>query len=91
MGTLKAKAIYCPKTEEHPRKKILLLLHENKLCVHCKDHGWISIELSKFGKLMDFDGTAVRVSSMERSTHFDLEAVPLVAIGEFDSIRKKNG
>jgi len=88
MGNLSAKAIYCPKSEQHPRKKILLLLRQGKVLIHCKDHGWISVELSKFGEKIDFEGMAVRVEAMEKNTHFDLEPVPLVAIGEFESVRK---
>ncbi len=82
MAVLKAKSIYCPNTEQHPRKKILLLLHEDSLFVHCKDHGWIQLELALFGKPINFEGASVKVSQVS-NVHFDLEPLPIMAVGYF--------
>jgi hypothetical protein len=85
MGTLSAKAIYCPNEKEHPRKKILLLLQKENLMVHCKDHGWIKIKMSKFGKPINFDGVAVELEAVVNNG-FDLSPVPLIAVGTFGQI-----
>jgi len=84
-----ARAIYCPKTENHPNGKLLLLLHEEGILVHCPDHGWIGVELFSNGKKIDVENSAVKLFSTNPKLHFNLEPQPVVAVGEFRSKRKK--
>lgn len=83
-GVIKAKAVYCPKGKDHRNKnKILLLLDGDKLYINCKDHWWIQVEFSKCGENINFNDVAVTTSSLPRNIHFDLQEVPVLAIGEF--------
>ena len=88
MGTLKRKAIYCPKSEEHAHPKILLLLSGNRLTVHCHEHQWIDIQLKVGGEMIDFDDVSVEITDVKKGTNFELEELPTIASGDF--FTKKN-
>ena len=84
MGNFVARSIYCPKTEHHPRKKILLLLQDDRLFIHCPEHGWIQLEIIKHGISIDLRDVAIRATAMSKNTHFDIEQEPVLAIGDFE-------
>jgi hypothetical protein len=89
MGSLQRKVIHCPKTSDHPHKKILLLLGHNEINVYCKEHKWLKIQLMSAGEPIVFDNIAAKVTEIKDNTNFELESVPVVAVGEFKSKRKK--
>lgn len=87
---LSRKVINCPIKEDHPKKRILLLLGNEELNVYCKEHGWLRITLMKNGKPLDFDGVSAVINDFENpNVHFDLEPIPVIAEGNFKNKRKK--
>ena len=83
MGTLKRKAIYCPKTEEHAHPKLLLLFSGTRMTIHCHEHQWMDIQLKVGGEIIDFDDISVEITDIEKGTYFDIEEIPAFASGEF--------
>ncbi len=81
--------IYCPKTPEHPHKKILLLLGQEEIDVHCDSHKWLKIELFQDGEPINFEKVTAKVTAMEENTYFDLDPVPTIGIGKFKNYRNK--
>jgi len=88
MGILYRKAIHCPKRDDHPSKKILLLLGDEEINIFCKEHKWLRIELLKNGKPIDFKCVTSRISEIKEDTYFDLSPIPGIATGEFLNKRK---
>lgn len=78
-----ALAIYCPNQEDHPNKKILMLLNEDEIFIHCPKHGWVKIQLFQGQKKLNFNNVAVKVSDMEPNVNFVLTPSPIMAVGEF--------
>ena len=89
MGTLHRKAIHCPKRDDHPSKKILLLLGNEEINIFCKEHKWLRIELLKNGKPINFEGVTSKISEINEDTYFDLSPIPGIATGEFANKRKR--
>lgn len=81
--------IHCPKHEDHPHKKILLLLNQDSITVYCKQHGWLDIKLTKNGETLNFDGVVAKVSNVKPGTNFNIDSIPVVAIGLFKSKENK--
>jgi len=88
MGTLQRRAIHCPMRDDHPSKKILLLLGDNEIDIFCKEHKWLRIELLKNGKRINFEGVTSKISEIKEDTYFDLSPIPGIATGEFAKKRK---
>jgi hypothetical protein len=89
MHDLKRKGIYCPKSEEHAHPKILILLSDDKLTVHCHEHQWIDIQFVKGGEIMKFNDVSVKLSDVKKNTQFELEEIPTLAIGPFKTKKKR--
>ena len=89
MADITAKEIRCPKTSDHTHKKILLVLGDDYLSVYCREHGWMKIELKKDGKNINFEGVTSKITSHGKNTNFVLSSIPGIAIGKFQSKRKK--
>lgn len=83
MPNLARHVIKCPKTPDHPHDKILLLLGKDSLAVHCHEHGFIEIKLSKGGKIIDFQGVTAELTPLPSNVNFELEPIPAIAIGKF--------
>ena len=90
MDSVKRKVIYCPKTEDHVRPKILLLVSDDKLTIHCHDHEFIDVQLIKGGELMDFSNVSVKLTDVRKGTHFELEEIPTLSVGEFKTKKKRH-
>ncbi len=86
-----AKEIRCPKSDEHIHKKILLIIEEENLVIHCGEHGWLKIELKKGDETINFKNVRAKISSYAKGTHFKLSPIPGVAVGAFKSRRKCYG
>ena len=83
-----ARAICCPNKEDHQDyDKRLLVLDERALYVHCKGHGWIKIEFMRGDRLISFDNVAVTATSMPPKHHFELDQLPVLAVGKFGKKR----
>jgi len=89
MGNLNRRAIYCPKSSDHPHKKILLLLGNKEIDIFCGEHRWLRIELFRGKKPIYFNNVRSKVTEIDIDTNFNLEPVPGIAIGDFISRRKK--
>lgn len=88
MGTLNRKAIHCPVGSDHPKRKILLVFGETEIIVYCKDHKWLKIELTKNQEKINFEGISAQITEVPFPTHFNLEPIPTIAIGDFANKRK---
>lgn len=90
MSSLDRRVIYCPKREQHARPKILILLGKSNLTINCHEHGWIDIELFRGDEIIDFSDVSVRITDVPKSTHFNLEEIPSLANGVFETKKKRN-
>jgi hypothetical protein len=84
----KKRVVYCPKGEEHPSKKIMILFGKDSLSVHCPIHGWMDVEIYKYGEKIDFTDCTVKVKSIKGKVNYDLIPIPSISIGSFEI---KNG
>ncbi len=76
--------IKCPKTKDHPHKKLLLLLGKTDISVFCKDHGWMKIELHRAGEKLNFENVSAKITPYDRKAlNFICTPTPVVAIGKF--------
>jgi len=87
MGTLNRRAIHCPISKDHPKRKILLVFGDEEIIVYCKEHKWLKIELTKDQKKMNFKGISAQITEIPFPTHFNFEPIPAIAIGDFDNHR----
>lgn len=91
MEDIPAKEIRCPKSDDHIHKKILLIVGDDFLSIFCNEHGWIKIELKNGKETINFKNVRAKISSYKKNTHFDLSSIPGIAIGKFESKRKRHG
>ena len=89
MGNLRRRVIHCPKSADHPHKKILLLLGNREIDIFCNEHKWLRVELFIGEKPIYFDNVRAKVTELDKNTNFDLDPIPAVAIGDFISKRKQ--
>ena len=89
MGDLSRKVIHCPKTSDHPHKKILLLLGHNEINIYCKEHKWLKVQLLSGDKPIIFDKVVAKVTEIEEGTNFNLDPIPVLAVGDFKNRRAK--
>lgn len=84
------KVIHCPIVEDHPRKRILLVLGDNELNIYCKEHHWLRIILKQNGRTMNFKGVTAVIKDFDKPVdNFNLEPIPVIAEGVFKNKRKK--
>ena len=88
MTDVVARQILCPKQEDHIHKKILFVLGDDYIGVHCGEHRWLKEEFFNGSEKIDYKDVRVKISSFKPNTNFILSPVPGVAIGEFKSKRK---
>lgn len=89
MGNKNRKVIYCPNKNDHPKKKILLILSEDVIGVHCPDHGWIEMEFYSNGQKIDFSNLSIKLLEVPKNTNYILDEVPAIAIGSFERKKKR--
>jgi len=87
MRKLDKHVIHCPKKEKHPKNKILLLLGEEDLIVHCPIHGWLKIELMRAGTPINFKNVSAKITEIHKKTDFNLEYIPIVTLGSIQEKR----
>ena len=81
--------IHCPKKDKHPKNKILLLLGEDHLLVHCPVHGFLKIQLRRAGVPLDFRNVSAEITEVHKKTDFELKPVPTITVGDIQE--KRNG
>lgn len=89
------RGLYCPAKEAHPerRERLLVAFSDDAIFVHCTEHDWIRIELSKFGKYLNFKGITGIAEQVKpedgEKVLFDLKPMSLHARGKFQVKRRK--
>lgn len=80
-----ARVVHCPENDGHyqGKKVILLLLQDENLFVRCPKHHFVKIEFFKGEEKLSFKDVSVIVSPTQEGTQFDLDNMPVLAIGEF--------
>ena len=70
-----------------------MAISDDAIFVHCIEHDWIRVELSKFGKRLNFKGiTGIAEQVKEKDGErvlFELKHIPLHARGKFQVKRRK--
>jgi hypothetical protein len=83
-----AKEITCPRKENHAHKKILLVVGKDHISIHCREHGWLKIELKSNGEPINFENPSAKISSHGKGTNFILSPIPSISVGKFPLKRK---
>lgn len=89
------QALYCPAKEAHPerRERLLVAFSEDAMFVHCSEHDWIRVELSRFGKRMTFKGISAIANQVRAKDGgrvvFSLTPIPIHAKGKFQVKSRK--
>jgi len=87
--------LYCPAKEAHPerRERLLVAFTEDAIFVHCAEHDWLRIELSQFGKRINFKGITAIASQVKPKDGskiiFNLKPIPIHARGKFQVKSRK--
>lgn len=95
-NSLPSKALFCPHPEAHETRsdKILCAFSDDALFLRCgAGHEWVRVEIKTAdGESVRFEHARFIVSDIlhnkEKSLHFTLESVPMIAKGIFP-IRKR--